>query len=325
HGGLWISTLVFRRLIGGVFLGPPALVQNLDIADLHVFDQVARNPADNRAQPGDAIRAHQVADDHPLQGSHRRVIGTAHAVAQPQEDRRTDDIAHRNVGDGDVFEDGPVHRLQRQPLAAFEDAIGNRDVAEPAVGFGAELDAAGVGNADLWPELLVSAVQHRPFFPAAADVAVGDGDVLGLLGAAQCVIGLQTNAVVPGRVHVAIRNADVAAGIHVHAVAVSIDLQIIDRQIVYSRRQNAEVAAVENRKIAQQHVVTVLQADGFVAHSRNVGIRALAGTAAQTFTPDTARSDDGDVFDLFAPEQAVAEMAVAEILVHVPLIGLGEI
>ena len=31
-------------------LGSAALVQNLDIADLHVFDLVARNPADDRAQ-----------------------------------------------------------------------------------------------------------------------------------------------------------------------------------------------------------------------------------------------------------------------------------
>ena len=36
-------------------------------------------------------------------------------------------------------------------------------------------------------------------------------------------------------------------------------------------------------------------------------------------------ADDGDVFDAFAPDQAVVEMAVAEILVLVPLVGLGQI
>ena len=78
------------------------------------------------------------------------------------------------------------------------------------------------------------------------------------LARAQRVIGLQADAVVPGRIDVAVRNAHVAAGIHVHAVAVGVDLQVVDGQVVDARGQNAEVAAVQDRKIAQQHVVAVL-------------------------------------------------------------------
>src|ERR1035438_1161263 len=81
------------------------------------------------------------------------------------------------------------------------------------------------------------------------------------------------------------------------------------------------MAAVKNRKIAQQDILAILQADRLVAHARR--LRALS--AAQTLAPDAARSGDGDVRNAVAPNQAVLEMAVTEVLVHVPLIGLGVI
>ena len=54
------------------------------------------------------------------------------------------DVAHGGVGDGDVFKQRAIDRLESVALAAFEDAVGDGDVDEAAVGFGAALDAAVV-------------------------------------------------------------------------------------------------------------------------------------------------------------------------------------
>ena len=79
----------------------------------------------------------------------------------------------------DVFQHRAVHGLEREPLASVEDAIGNGDVLESAVRFGAELDAPGAGNAEIRRETLEGAIQQRAFLEVAADKAVGDGDHLG--------------------------------------------------------------------------------------------------------------------------------------------------
>ena len=40
---------------------------------------------------------------------------------------------HRDVVDGDVFDDGAVHAFDRQSIAMHEHTIRNRDVLESAV------------------------------------------------------------------------------------------------------------------------------------------------------------------------------------------------
>jgi catalase (peroxidase I) len=85
--------------------------------------------------------------------------------------RRADDVAHRKVVNRDVFEERAIDRFERQALAAFEHAIGNRDVAEASVRFRAELDAAGLRHAGLGRELLIRAVEQGAFFPASAYVS----------------------------------------------------------------------------------------------------------------------------------------------------------
>ena len=74
----------------------------------------------------------------------------AHARSQTKEDRRRGDIAHRNVGDGDVFEQRAIDGFERQSLAAFEHAVGDGDVLEPAVRLRPELDAADPFNLLTW-------------------------------------------------------------------------------------------------------------------------------------------------------------------------------
>ena len=76
-----------------------------------------------------------------------------------------------------------VDGLEREAVAALEDAVGDGDVVEAAVGFGAALDAAGVrDDGRVGRELLVGAVEHGAELVAAGDVAVGDGDVLAWRG-----------------------------------------------------------------------------------------------------------------------------------------------
>ena len=57
---------------------------------------------------------------------------------------------------------------------------------------------------------------------------------------------LQANAVIPGRVDAAIRDADIAATVDVDRVAIRVDGEIVDGEIVGTGSEDAEVAAVEN-------------------------------------------------------------------------------
>ena len=84
-----------------------------------------------------------------------------------------------------------------------------------------------------------------------------------------------------------------------------------------------EVPAVQNRDVAQSYVVAILQADGFVAHAG--GQFDVVISAAQALAPDQSLALDGNILQVFAPDQAVVPVAVAKILKFVPGIGLGRI
>ena len=53
--------------------------------------------------------------------------------------------------------------------------------------------------------------------------------------------------------------------------------------------------------------------------------RSRPGAFAQAFAPDQSRAEDGDVVQILAPDQAVVQVAVAVVLILVPLVGLGRI
>ena len=65
---------------------------------------------------------------------------------------------------------------------------------------------------------------------------------------------------------------DVFAAVDVHAVAVGIDREVVDGKIVDAGKQEAEVAAFEDGKIAQDDVAAVLEGDGFVADPGLLGL-----------------------------------------------------
>ena len=172
---------------------------------------------------------------------------------------------------------------------------------------------------------LVSAVEQRAFLEAAAHIAVSNGDKLGRFGPAQCITTLQADAVIPRRVDIAVRDAHVAAAIDIHAVAVGVDAQVVDGKVIDAGGEYAEVAAVENGEIAQNHVVAVLQSDGLVAHSWVFGNRSRPVSLAESLAPDESGAEDGDVMNSLAPEQAVVPMGVAVVLVVGPVVGLRQV
>jgi len=56
-------------------------------------------------------------------------------------------------------------------------------------------------------------------------------------------------------------------------VAVGIDFEIVDGEVVDAGRQYAEVSTLENGEIAEDHVTAILEADGFVGNSGVFGNR----------------------------------------------------
>ena len=102
---------------------------------------------------------------------------------------------------------------------------------------------------------------------AAGDEAVGDGDVLGGPVVAEGEGGLGADAVVPGRVDGAVGDADVLAAVDVHAVAVGVDLEVVDGEVVDAGEEEGEVASLEHGEVAELDVAAVFEADGLVAYA----------------------------------------------------------
>ena len=69
--------------------------------------------------------------------------------------------------------------------------------------------------------------------------------------------------------------------------------------------------------------MAIFQANRFVPDARRQGLVSFAAT--QSFAPDAARAKNGNVKYFFAPDQAVVPVTVAEVLICIPLIGLGRI
>ena len=88
------------------------------------------------------------------------------------------------------------------------------------------------------------------------------------------------------------------------------------------------MAAVQDGEIAQHDVAAVLEGDGLVADagSGGVGQKCFTMAAAKAFAPDQAGAEDGEVVDVFAPDQAVVPVIVAEVLVGFPgALRLGKV
>src|SRR5690348_6730172 len=135
---------------------------------------------------------------------------------------------------------------------------------------------------------------------------------------AQGVGTLGTDGIIERRVNCAVRNPNVAATIKVNAVAIGVQGEIINGEVVHSGGQQAEMSSPQDGEVTQQHVAAVLQCDGFVAYARRFGSRGIvAFAAAQPFAPDEASPNDGDVMQVLAPDETVVKVGMAEVLVSV--------
>ena len=290
--------------------------------------------------PGDAgdetaearidVAGNDVADgDAADDADGRLAVAAAAAVAETQEDRRVRNVAQREIRDGDILEYAAVDGLEREAAAVFEHAVGNRDVPEAAEGFGAELDASGrtaamgeraglraegeaAGRAlgSRFREIdaaLAGAVEQRADVVAAHE-AVGDRNVFRGARIAERRAALEADAVVERRVHAAIGNADVAATVEVHAVALRVDRDVVNGEVVHAADEDGEVAALEEGEIAEEDVAAAPEGDALVA-----GARRHAGRAHEAFAENPAGPDDRDVLEIQSGDEAVAPVAVAEV------------
>src|SRR6185503_3723390 len=111
------------------------------------------------------------------------------------------------------------------------------------------------------------------------------------------------------------------------------------------------MTAVQNTDIANDHVAAELQTDRFVAPTgfdrvariwiterTRLGIRSLllerivlffrarlAAASNQSLSPNPTWTKYRDVFQVLTPDQAVVPVAVAEVLILIPLVWLGRI
>src|SRR5690349_267595 len=97
----------------------------------------------------------------------------------------------------------------------------------------------------------------------------------------------------------------IAAAIDVNAIAVGVDCQIVDGEVVHTSCEDSEMPAMQNAKVAQQHVSAVLQCDGLVASAWLLRRRTCCPATAQPLPPDESATNDRDILQPFAPNQTV--------------------
>ena len=327
HGRVGVLVDILRRYgfdeIGVI----STLVLDVDVGELDVLDVVVGYAGEDGAELGLGVVADEVVDDDALHGPDdgALIAGAARATearAEAKEERRADEIALGDVGDGDVFDERTVLGFDGQPHATFEDAVGDGDITEAAVGFGAELDAAIADRSGcVGSEFLEGAIEDRAELVVAGDLAVGDGDVVGGAVVAEGEAGLEADGIVTGGVDGEVGDANVFAAVDVDAVAVGVDLEIVDGEVVYTGEEEAEVSPFEDGKVAEDDVAAVLEGDGFVADTGLLGgvagvvaARGAVGSETEAFAVDEAGAGNGEIVDVFAPEEGVVPVIVAVVL-----------
>ena len=154
--------MVFQlgELEGWCFGGCATGGLDVDVGEFDVFDIEVGDAAEDGAVLHRGVVALEVADKDTAKRAYvGGLFGAAQARSETEEDGAGDEIAHRDVGDGDVFEERAIFGFKSDALAALEDAVGDGGVDEAAVGFCSELDAAGVWHAIFGSELLEGAVE----------------------------------------------------------------------------------------------------------------------------------------------------------------------
>src|SRR6202044_3693215 len=130
-----------RRLFGDLVEGEPALGDDADVGELHVFHVVSWNAADDGGVARVRAVNNNIVDVDAANGANCHAFRRAHTAADTEEKGRVGDVSHGDVGDGDVLNDGAIHRFEREAARPVKDHVRDGDVAEIAFGFSADFDA----------------------------------------------------------------------------------------------------------------------------------------------------------------------------------------
>jgi len=119
---------------------------------------------------------------------------------------------------------------------------------------------------------------------------------------------------------------NVLAAIDIHAIAICIDRQIVDGQIIDSCKKQPKVAALENTEVAKGDVAAIFERDGFVPYARlfrpvawvvATDVAIAPGAEGEPFPVDKAGPTDPGIVDVFTPDERIVPVVVPIILVGV--------
>jgi hypothetical protein len=258
-------------LRGHLFERMAAPIEDTNVAQFHVFDVVTGDAGDDGCVTRVRIGNNHVADAHAPDGTGGHALRRAQATAQAEEKRRIRDVPHGDIRDDNVLDKCAIHGFECEAARPVEDDIRDGDVAEIAFRFRPDLDAAGgsvaVGRGLDGP--LVSGIEQRADF-VSADEAVGDRYILRGAREAERVRSFEGDRIVVGGVDARIRDTNVAAGVDIDPVAVGVDGQIVDGEVVDTGREDAEVPSPGDGKIAQSYVAAEFERDYLVSRAAAV-------------------------------------------------------
>jgi len=104
------------------------------------------------------------------------------------------------------------------------------------------------------------------------------------------------------RIHRAVGDADIPAAVDVETVAVGVDLDVADGQVVDAGGEENEPAALKHREVFQVHISGKVPAQWNLLPSP-----AWFRRRAEGRVPRSCRFRDGNVLEVLAPDQAVCQ------------------
>jgi len=266
----------------------------IHIADLHVFNERSRHTADNRWILGYRVEAGNVGDEYATKYARWDASRSTHSRAQAEKEGGVNYSAHGQICNRDVFDLRAIDALERKPPASIEDAVGDGDVLESAIGLGAALNSPDRLALLRVGRQLVCSAQHAAVFICAGNIAIRDSDIFCSSCMAQRKGTLRTDAVIPGRVDGAIGDAHIPTAVKINAIAIRVDLEAIDENVVHAGEQDCKMTSHQNRDVLDDDVAAVLQGDCLVTNAWAFCAGQLACvSAAQAFAPDETAACDG--------------------------------
>src|ERR1700733_5857292 len=131
---IWIVVFLLRGLSLCVVGRPAARRLYIDVGELQVFDRETGNAGNDRSLALRVVEAGEIADNNaPERADLGALFRTTEPRAQAHKEGRRRKIAHGCVGDGEVFKQRAIHRLECVAAETLEHTIGDGDVNKSAI------------------------------------------------------------------------------------------------------------------------------------------------------------------------------------------------